>query len=247
MPPKAPVCNHPCSSPPLELILNPEENSHVPTLVRAGILGARYLARRTGQNVTNQTLSTIFGVTLRTTERIVTSKQVHTRHNIPDSGPEPRGPTRDITRQETATVGSYLDNADIEAGSAPWHEIFAEAGVKKDNLSGKTLKRAMREDEDIGSYKAAVKEELPPYIKRKRLDWCKKQLQRRPHSKDWRNIVFCDEIHFTIGRQSTKWVKRRKGQRFRPNKIQRKKDARAEPSEFKMLHAFIIIRYNYKK
>jgi hypothetical protein len=67
----------------------------------------------------NKRLSEVFNVKLRTVERIVTSKQVHTRHNLPDAGPDPRGPTREITREETAAVGSYLNQAPLDDCTAP--------------------------------------------------------------------------------------------------------------------------------
>ena len=240
----------PPSSPPPDLILDPEANGHVSTPTRAGILGARLFARQHGLKCTEPLLSKTFNVPLRTVTRVCASKQVHTRYNKPDSGPDPRGRLRKLTRQETATVGTYLDAAPLEEASAHWHDVFHEAGVDKvdtQQISVSTLRRSMRIDENIRACKAAKKDSLPPRICKARLAWVDKMLSLRPHSKDWENVWFCDEIHFRLGKTSTKWVKRRPGQRYKANKIQREKDITTEDSELRMLNAWIVLGYNYKR
>ena len=91
---------------------------------------------------------------------------------------------------------------------------------------------------------------------RNRCDSCKDILLKRPHSKDWKDVVFYDELHFGIGPQLTKHVKRqsRNERRNKAQNIHRKrttfKDTKVKAREtepLKLLNIFVVIRYTYKK
>ena len=87
-----------------------------------------------------------------------------------------------------------------------------------------------------------------------RTDWVDIQLPRRPHSKNWKDVAFCDEFHFGIGPQVTKCVKRKQGKRYKPYNVHQKKviskDTKAKAREeehLKLLNVFVIISYNFRK
>jgi len=89
-----------------------------------------------------------------------------------------------------------------------------------------------------------------------RLDWIDIELPKRPKSKHWKDIAYCNKFHFGIGPQTTKRIKRKRGPeyRYKPTNVHRKKvtakdikaKAREEGHE-KLLNVFVVIGYNYKK
>jgi hypothetical protein len=69
-------------------------------------------------------------------------------------------------------------------------------------------------------------------------------------------VAFCDEFHFGIGPQITKYIKRKRGSKYRykPENVHRKKvtakDIKAKAREekhLKLLNVFVIIGYNWRK
>lgn len=81
-------------------------------------------------------------------------------------------------------------------------------------------------------------------------------LPQRPYPQDWYDTVFCDELHFGIGPQLIKRIKRRGGNesRYLPYNMHRKKtiskDMKVKAREeepLKLLNIFVVISYDYKK
>lgn len=111
-------------------------------------------------------------------------------------------------------------------------------------------------DEDLINAVCEEEKELTKAQATNRLDWIDVQLLDRPHSNNWKDVVFCDEFHFGIGPQVTKRIKRKKGPkyRYRPENVHRKKvtskDTKAKAREGKhleLLSVFVVIGYNYRK
>ncbi|XTI91430.1 hypothetical protein V2W45_1187888, partial [Cenococcum geophilum] len=42
--------------------------------------------------------------------RILSLKQLYTRHNQPNAGPDPRGKPRSLKRSETAAIANYFND-----------------------------------------------------------------------------------------------------------------------------------------
>jgi hypothetical protein len=87
-------------------------------------------------------------------------------------------------------------------------------------------------------------------------DWVDEQLPKRPHSRYWKDVAFCDEFHFGIGPQTTKRIKRKKGKeyRYKPYNVHCKKvtskDTKAKAREedhLKLLNVFVIIGFNFRR
>ncbi len=74
----------------------------------------------------------VIGVGEREQRRILESRQVRTRHNIPDSGPDPRRRKRALTREDTRTIRDYLCDKNVlqEDRGAPWLDVTQSVGVK---------------------------------------------------------------------------------------------------------------------
>jgi len=94
------------------------------------------------------------------------------------------------------------------------------------------------------------------------MDWVETQIGFRPKGPrgvegiNWRNIVFSDEFHLSLGPERTRRVKRSIGKvwKRKPWNVQKKKvnpktarDMEKKEDHFKQLHIFIAIGYNYKK
>lgn len=78
-----------------------------------------------------------------------------------------------------------------------------------------------------------------------RVERSKVQLEIQPHGKDQRKVIQCDEIHCSTGPRHVKRVKRRPGERFKPENVQYNKDARPNPDKQEKFHIFYILGYDF--
>jgi DDE superfamily endonuclease len=236
---------------------------------RATVIAAKAFAQELGIPIPKSLVRKVTSVAERVQTRILASKQVRTRHNIPDSGPDPRGPKRVITRSETAVITAYVDDESIPLNNrgAPWLDVAEASGVQLPQtyhykppgyrtIEPQSIRRACQVDEDM--FNAACEEEkkLTDTQAIAREDWSEEQLAIRPRSYYWKDVAFCDEFHFGIGPQVTQRVKRKKGKewRYKPYNIHRKpvtsKDVKAKAREeehLKLLNVFVIIGFDFRK
>ncbi|XTI87712.1 hypothetical protein V2W45_1236678, partial [Cenococcum geophilum] len=73
----------------------------------------------------------------------------------------------------------------------------------------------------------------------------------RPYPKDWNNVAFCNEYHFSLGAEETHRIKRRSGNLYRylPQNVYRKKgvtkkdkkEKAREKKHLKLFNVFVII------
>ena len=231
----------------------------VKTPQRSAVFVLRALARKRDLTLTREEIRDITGVAPRIQSRILSSKQLRTRHNQPDAGPDPRGKPRSLKHSETAAIANYLDDEHIplDDKGAPWVDIAEAAGVElPPSIHYRTIQRTCKKDERIINAVCEEEKELSRTQADNRLDFIDVQLPQRPHSKDWEDVAFCDEFHFGIGPQITKRIKRCKGSasRYKGCNVQRKKvtskDTKAKAREedsIKLFSIFAIIGFNYKK
>jgi hypothetical protein len=99
-------------TPPPDL-LHTSDHSHPKTPSRCGVLWAKAFAQKLGITIPQETVREVTGIAPRVQTRILASNQVRTLHNQPDSGPDPRGRKRGITRTETAAIALYLDDENV--------------------------------------------------------------------------------------------------------------------------------------
>ena len=99
-------------APPSDLIHTPYIDIETPS--RCGVLYARLFSQATGQRISSATIRVVTGVAERDQSRILALKQVRMTHNIPDSGPDPRGRKPAILRSDTAAITLYLSDNKVD-------------------------------------------------------------------------------------------------------------------------------------
>ena len=199
---------------------------------RSSVFALRALARRKKLKITREDIHEITGVAPRIQSRILASKQLRTHHNHPDSGPDNRGRKKALTRAETAAIASYCEDESIplDDRGASWSSIAVEAGVslpstyhsKTDSfepLNSDSIRLQCREDEGLINAVCEEEKELGEKQAKNRQQFVDKQLDKRPHSKQWFDVCFCDEFHLGIGPQVTKRVKRKLGKHWREHRM----------------------------
>jgi hypothetical protein len=253
-------------TPPIELS---QSNGHAKTPQRSAVLAIKLVAQELKIQIPQELVQKVTGVAPRIQTRILASKQPRTRHNQPDSGPDPRGQKRAITRSDTAAIAAYADDASVPLDNrgAPWLDLAEASGVQLPQtyhikppgyrtIEPQSVQKACKQDEDMTNAVCEEEKELTKDQAIARRDWIDVQLPIRPHSKDWEDVAFCDEFHFGIGPQVTKRIKRKRGKkwRYKPYNVHRKKvtskDTKAKAREeehLKLLNVFVIIGFNYKK
>ena len=197
-------------TPPPDLIHTPHTDIKTPS--RCGVLYARLFSQATGQRISSATIRAVTGVAERDQSRILASKQVQMTHNIPDSGPDPRGRKPAILRSDTAAIALYLsdDKVDIDDKGKPWTDIAEDAGIELQQtwhfkppgfrtLEGRTIQRHCKEDEGIINAIAEEEKELTKAQADNRKEFINNELPKRPHSENWKDTAVCDELHFGIG------------------------------------------------
>ena len=249
-------------TPPPELSAPP--NGHLTTPHRCGVLFAKAFSQELGFSIPQSIVEKVTGIKPVTQTRILRSRQIRTLHNIPNSGPDPRGRKSAFTTQETTTIADYLQHSQTSLSdkSKPWDEIVENAGVElpqtthfkpsgKRSINPKAIAKTMREKEDIITAVCEEEKELTTKQAQERLKWVEDNQLR-----DWKKVAFCDEFHFGIEPQITKKIKRKRGKKnaHRPENVHRKKvtskDTKAkarEPNHLKLLNVFVVIGYNYKR
>jgi hypothetical protein len=164
-------------------------------------------------------------------------------------------------------ISKYLNNASVllnDRGKS-WLNIAIDANVTLPQtthfkppglcaVSLQTVQRACKVDEGIINTVCEEEKELTKAQAGRRIDWIDKELPKRPHSENWKDVAFCNKFYFGIGPQLTKRIKRRQGQdqRSKPQNVYCRKvtlkDTKAKAQEekhLKLLNVFVVIRYNY--
>lgn len=78
-----------------------------------------------------------------------------------------------------------------------------------------TVQRRVTDVSSIESRRATIKEALADDIMRKRVQWSNTWLNKRPRGVNWRDVIWCDELHWATGPRRIKNIKQRPGERFR--------------------------------
>jgi hypothetical protein len=98
---------------------------------RAAIIAARAYAQELGILIPQSLVRKVTGVAERVQSRILALKQVKTRYNLPNSGPDPRGRKRYITRADLAAIAAYVDDEIVPLNDrgAPWLDLAEASSV----------------------------------------------------------------------------------------------------------------------
>jgi hypothetical protein len=182
--PRKPRARH--FTPPIELSFS---EGQIKTPQRCAVLAAKAFAQELCIPISQELVRKVTGVPPRNQTRILASKQVRTRHNQPDSGPDPRGKKRGLTRTDTVAIAEYLDDSAVSLydKGKPWQDIAEEAGIKLPQtlhfkplglrtINPKPIQRACRDDEDIINAVCEEERKLTSAQATARTDWVNEQL-----------------------------------------------------------------------
>jgi hypothetical protein len=100
---------------------------------RANILFAKILGQELGIQIPQTTVHGLIGVPPRSQTRILVSKQVRTLYNMPDSGLDPRGRKRTLSRKDIASIADYLEDpiTSLDDKNKPWLDIAIDTGIDR--------------------------------------------------------------------------------------------------------------------
>jgi hypothetical protein len=115
-------------TPPIKLS---QVDGQAKTPQQAIVIIAKAFAQELSILIPKSLVRKVTSVTERVQTRILASKQVRARHNIPNLGPDLRGPKRVITRLEIAVIVAYVDDESIPLNNrgAPWLDVAKASSV----------------------------------------------------------------------------------------------------------------------
>jgi hypothetical protein len=163
-------------------------------------------------------------------------------HNHPDSGSDPRGRKRKLSREDLQAMEDLLCSG-FTWRVLNWQQLATAAGIPP-QISNRTIRQYMQ-DLDYHSCIACDKSWISPHMKEQRINFSREMLHLRPNPDNWKNVQFSDEVHFGLGPQRKLRIIRRPGERYCADCIQE----RGQPDEKNLyrIHAWGIIGWNYKK
>lgn len=236
---------------------------HVRTPARSSIIAAKLIEQELKIKIDGKVKKKLFGVPERDQTRILKEKQPRTRHNWPDTGPDPRGRRRALTAQDTRAIYNFVTDPNVPEDDRKenWPDLAELAGVDlpkvtswkpegEFEVSARTISKACYFDHKIGNYVMEEEKELTPAQAEGRTDWIDIELPKRPHSKDWEDCVFCDKF------QHGKMIKLPEGRDWRqhPMNVQKKKKTSKELKEKArkdghdvLLSVFVVVGMNYRR
>ena len=242
---------------------------------QTAIIAARLISQELEIPIPSSLLEKITGIKPATQSRILRSHELHTLHNVEDKGPDPRGRPLAFTKQETSAVADYIKDSEVSAKDKgkSWQEVVVAARIdlpntthfkptRKEPICEQSLIRIFRREEGLGNFVMEEEAALAPSQRKARVDWVERQIILRPKGPkgeeeiNWRNVVFSDEYHLSLGPERTMRVKRpiERVWKRKPWNIQKKKvnsktarDMEKKEDHFRQLHVFVAIGYNYKK
>lgn len=156
---------------------------------------------------------------------------------------ETRGRKRILTPSRLAAIERLIETDSFNAHTIPWAAMPAAAGLNVE-LSGETIRRAIKTIK-FRSCIVCEKQWVSPKLASTRQEYCRRSLEARPRSEDWRTFRFTDEVHFSYGPQGKIWVCRRPWERACGNCLVEKELLQQEldPKQ-KRLCAWAAVGYN---
>jgi hypothetical protein len=246
-----------------------DDAQELKTPQRSGVLWAKLFSQHLGIPINQSDIQAVKKVPPRSQTRILASKNPRTLQHLLDSGPNPHGRKRALTRADTAAIADYLDDptTSLNQRGAPWLDIAEAAGVDlpktehikplgKRVVEPQSVLRACKKDENLINAVCEEERDLTKYQAENRKDWKDSLLEAWPHSKDWNDVIFADEFHVGIGTESTKRIKRKRGSKYRYKKqnVHKKKvsskDVKAKAREnkhLKLLNVYVVLGRDFRK
>jgi len=153
----------------------PQKHDHTPQ--KAAVLGTLVYLHDHYIRVPKEDVFHYFNVPPRTGYRWTTKSEPRRLHNRPDSGPDPRGRKRKLTREDLRTMKDILAGG-FQNRVLNWRQLATAAGIS--GVSDRTIHRHMQ-DLDYHSCIACSKNWVSSHIKEQRIKFSREMLQLRPN------------------------------------------------------------------
>lgn len=114
--------------PPREL--PPGQLRQLNTPQRSAIFGVYIYCQKESIPYNLQSISTVFGIPPSTASGVIASRRCRRLQN--SDNVDTRGRARELTRSDTAAIGTYLDQCSFKEKALPWEDIAKKAGVVKE-------------------------------------------------------------------------------------------------------------------
>lgn len=225
---------------------------HLQTPQRSAILGVLHFCDVLGIPCSLKDVQRAFNTPISTAQRVAKSKQPRTL--LHSDAPDLRGAQRQLTGAEAWAIVDYIDHCSFEEKTETWQDIQIAAGVVakhgKEAYHRTTIWRRVNEIAPISEHTAAQQEEHSPERQRERVEWCRIQLEARPRGKNWRDVLWCDELHWKTGPRHKRKIKRRRGkdERDRVSNTQYDRHHKQEPEDVqkeRKFHLFCVLGYDF--
>jgi hypothetical protein len=114
-------------------------------------------------------------------------------------------------------------------------------------FTGQHIQKRVTAVTGMKTHKAAVKEKHCPALVQMRLQYCNTQLRLRSKKENWRQVLWCNEIHWMTGSKYQKDIKRDQGDdaKYAPKIIQYEHNYKPDPDLQQHFHIYRVLGYNF--
>lgn len=243
------------TTPPRELIKTDDAPPQLDTPRRSAILALVYFNQEENQPCSLQRISTVFGIHPSTISRVVASGRCRQLQH--SDAPDTRGRPRGITNADAEAISTYIRDAPFDEKSFSWQDIAEKAGVVKEyrhergarNLQWhpKVIQRHVTQWSGIKTHKAVTKEAHSLAQVRWRAAYINTQITIRPNAQHWRNVLWCDEVHWMTGPRYPRNIKRPPGTywKYHPSNIQYDPDHKPDAEKQSHFHVFCVVGFDF--
>jgi len=161
---------------------DPQKHDHTPQ--KAAVLGTLHYLKDHHFRVRKEDVFHYFNVPPRTGFRWTAENNSRRLHNPPDSGPDPRGRKRKLTREDLRKIEDILAGR-FQWRILNWQQLTTTAGIS--GVSDRTIQRHMQ-DLDYHSCIACTNSWISPYMKEQRVIFSREMLSLRPNLDDWKDV-----------------------------------------------------------
>ncbi|USP75848.1 hypothetical protein yc1106_03122 [Curvularia clavata] len=242
-------------TPPQELVKDADAPPQLDTPRRAAIIAIPYYCEIQKLPCSYRRISKTLGIPKSTISDVAASRRCRRLQHSDEL--DPRGMPPKFTTSDADAVATYIKNAPFHEKSDSWQDLAEKAGVVKEykhekgaeniQWSSHYIQRRVTRLSGIKTHKAITKERHSPAQLDLRKAYVDRYLSEKPDARDWRNVLWCDELHWMTGPRYQKNIKREAGQaaKYHPDNIQYEKNHKPNPELQDHFHVYCVIGYDF--
>ncbi|CAN8105223.1 unnamed protein product [Discula destructiva] len=156
---------------------------------------------------------------------------------------ETRGRHRLLTPDRLAAIERLIETEGFDTLATPWAAMPAAAGLDV-KICGETVRRALKTP-NSRFCTACESKWVSPKLMSMREEYCRRSLEARPSSEDWRHFRFTDEVNFVYNTKGKLCYCRRPWERACANCLVGRQIVEKTPDvKQKQLHVWAAVGYN---